>query len=126
MILQADAATTLDWTGCYPSNWRGLISPESFAHPAKFSSKLIRRILEHGQVRGWRKRGDLIGDPFGGIGCGGVMAARHGLRWIGMEREAEALQATLCRMRRPDSVLGEPVGSKNSIRRRSGGNQIGT
>lgn len=48
------------------------------------------------------------------------------LRWIGMEREAEALQATLCRMRRPDSVLGEPVGSKNSIRRSSGGNQIGT
>ena len=43
------------------------------------------------------------------------------LRWIGMEREAEALQATLCHMRRSDSVLVAPV-----ARRRDSDNQIRT
>jgi len=44
-----------DWTGCYPSNWKGLIIPGAMSHPAKFSSKLIRKIYEHMQAEGWIK-----------------------------------------------------------------------
>lgn len=35
------------WNNCYPSNWSGKIVPDAIAHPAKFSSKLIRKIYEH-------------------------------------------------------------------------------
>ena len=37
----------LDWYGCYSNGWQGEITPEAFAHPAKFSRILIRRIYEH-------------------------------------------------------------------------------
>lgn len=36
-----------DWTGCYRDGWKGIITEASFAHPAKFSRGLIRRIYEH-------------------------------------------------------------------------------
>ena len=41
------------WTGCYPSNWKGKIVPDAITHPAKYSSKLIRRIYEHMIEEGW-------------------------------------------------------------------------
>lgn len=44
-----------EWTGCYPSNWKGLIVRDAMSHPAKFSSRLIRRIYEHMQEEGWIK-----------------------------------------------------------------------
>ena len=37
---------TDSWAGCYPSQWKGMIVPDAIAHPAKFSSRLIRRNLE--------------------------------------------------------------------------------
>ena len=40
-----------EWSGCYPSNWKGLIIPDAMSHPAKFSSKLIRRIYQNGIPR---------------------------------------------------------------------------
>ena len=43
------------WEGCYPSRWKGLIVPDAITHPAKFSSKLIRRIYEHMIAEGWLK-----------------------------------------------------------------------
>ncbi len=50
VILQAGPGKTLrmvtmiqidEWTGMYPSNWRGKIDPHALAHPAKYSSRLI-------------------------------------------------------------------------------------
>lgn len=78
---------TIEWNGCYDGSWKGLISEDSFAHPAKFAPGLIKRILAHGVERGWWKRGDLLGDPFGGIAGGGIMAGYAGLNWLGVELE---------------------------------------
>jgi hypothetical protein len=75
------------WSNCYPSNWKGLIVPEAIAHPAKFSSKLIRRIYEHMKSEGWVKAGDTVIDPFGGVALGSLDAMRLGLKWRGIELE---------------------------------------
>ena len=79
--------TTDEWKGCYPSNWKGKIVPKAMAHPAKFSSKLIRRIYEHMRAEGWVKTGDRVIDPFGGVALGALDAMRLGLEWLGMELE---------------------------------------
>jgi DNA modification methylase len=81
-----------EWSGCYPSNWKGMIVPEAMAHPAKFSSRLIRRIYEHLQEEGWVKAGDTIVDPFGGVSLGALNAMRLGLRWRGVELEAKFVE----------------------------------
>lgn len=75
------------WQGCYDQQWAGVLTSESMAHPAKFSRGLIERIYRHCLERGYLKRGDVVGDCFGGVGCGGVMASYAGLRWIGCELE---------------------------------------
>ena len=75
------------WHNCYNSSWKGIITPESFAHPAKFARGLIERIYQHGFERGYWRAGDTICDPFGGIGTGGIVAAYRGLRWLGCELE---------------------------------------
>ena len=75
------------WHGCYRDGWGELIVGEAFAHPAKFAYGLIKRIYEHGFGRGWWQKGELIADPFGGIGTGGIVAAYMGLRWFGVELE---------------------------------------
>jgi len=83
-ILLGDAAI---WHGCYDDGWGMLITPESFAHPAKFARGLIERIIRHGLERGYWREGQLLGDPFGGVALGGIIAAYHGLAWIGVELE---------------------------------------
>lgn len=75
------------WTGCYPSNWKGLILPQAMTHPAKFSSRLIRRIYEHLKEEGWLRIGDTVIDPFGGVALGALEAMRHGFHWVGVELE---------------------------------------
>lgn len=75
------------WTGCYPSRWKGIIISDAIAHPAKFSSRLTRRIYEHMINENWIKEGDLILDCFGGVALGALDAMRLGLRWIGVELE---------------------------------------
>jgi hypothetical protein len=57
------------------------------AHPAKYSSKLIRHIYEHMLAEGWVKAGDSVIDPFGGIGLGALDSMRLGLNWYGVELE---------------------------------------
>jgi hypothetical protein len=78
---------TTEWENCYPSNWRGIVTPESMSHPAKYSSKLIRRIYEHMIEMGWLKPGDKVIDPFGGVALGALDAMRLGLDWTGIELE---------------------------------------
>ncbi len=75
------------WSGCYDDSWQGLLTPESFAHPAKFARGLIERIIRHGLARGYWKAGDRLGDPFGGVATGGVIAGYSGLHWLGVELE---------------------------------------
>jgi hypothetical protein len=83
-----DDVETLTWGGCYSQGWgRTLLSPGAFSHPAKFAYGLLTRLYDHGFERGWWRKGDLVADPFGGVGCGGVVAAYRGLRWVGCELE---------------------------------------
>lgn len=77
-----------EWKGCYPSSWKGVIVPDAMKHPAKFSSKLIRKIYDHMKTEGWLKKGDVVVDPFGGVALGAFEAMRNGLRWRGNELEA--------------------------------------
>lgn len=75
------------WDNCYPSNWRGIATPASFSHPAKFSSKLIERIYQHTLDEQWLHEGDSVVDPFGGVALGAWPALRYGLNFTGVELE---------------------------------------
>ena len=75
------------WRGCYDGGWNGEICLESFAHPAKVSRALICRIYQHAFVEGWLVPGDVVVDPFGGIGGTALDAMWNGLTWIGVELE---------------------------------------
>jgi hypothetical protein len=77
------------WRGLYGASWKGLICDEAFAHPAKFSRALIRKIYDHVIAEGWAIKGDSVVDPFGGVALGGFDAMRHGLHWYGCELEAK-------------------------------------
>lgn len=87
MIETLDAIEPTVWAGCYDSGWGEFITPESFAHPAKFAYGLIVRIVKHMLARGWVEPGDVVADPFGGIGTGGIVCAANGLNWVGVELE---------------------------------------
>lgn len=75
------------WNGCYDAGWNGLIVPDAFAHPAKFSYRLVQRIVAYGLEKGYWKPVDVIGDPFGGVALGGIVCGYAGLNWIGVELE---------------------------------------
>ncbi len=45
------------WNNCYDNQWAGLIVPDAFSHPAKFSPGLIQKIYAHGIERGYFKPG---------------------------------------------------------------------
>lgn len=77
------------WTGLYGESWKGLICDEAFAHPAKFSRALIRKIYDHVIEEQWATRGSSVVDPFGGVALGAFDAMRHGLNWYGCELEAK-------------------------------------
>lgn len=75
------------WAGCYEGGWKGDIVPGAFAHPAKISRALIRRIYDHAFAEGWLKAGDVAVDPFGGIAGTALEAGLRGVQWIGGELE---------------------------------------
>lgn len=100
------------WHNCYDSNLKGLITRESFAHPAKMARSLCERIFDHGQARGYWKPGDLIVDPFGGIGTTGIVGAYRGYQVISVELEPKFIelhQANIERNRAKWERLGLPV-----------------
>ena len=80
-------AKRLVWQGCYDQQWGGLITKDAYGHPAKFARGLIERIYDHCLERGWLQPGDVVGDPFGGVALGGIVAAYRKLRWLGVEIE---------------------------------------
>ena len=76
-----------DWHGCYDDGWQGIIVPEAFAHPAKMAYGLTRRIFKHALGEGWISPGDVVVDPFGGIGSTGIVGASLGLQVVCVELE---------------------------------------
>lgn len=75
------------WHDCYKNNLKDLITRESFAHPAKMSRSLCERIFDYGHERGYWQPGDLIVDPFGGIGTTGLIGAYRGYQVLSLELE---------------------------------------
>jgi hypothetical protein len=78
---------TDSWFNCYRQGWGKSLQPESFAHPAKVSRNLAKRIYEHMREEGWLKPGDTILDPFSGIGGFALDALIMGCHFIGIELE---------------------------------------
>jgi len=76
-----------DWYKCYGKGWGDLLVPDAFGHPAKFSRLLIRRIYTHCLRQGYLQPGDVVLDPFGGVGLGALHAMMNGLEWVGVELE---------------------------------------
>jgi tRNA G10 N-methylase Trm11 len=77
-----------NWYGCYKRGWGELMAnPDAFAHPAKVSRGLARRIYEHGLEHDYFKRGDVVLDPFAGVGGFAFHAMRFGMHFIGVELE---------------------------------------
>ncbi len=77
----------LNWHGLYRQGWKKEITPDAFAHPAKFSRGLIRKIYAHLLERGYVQAGDAVLDPFGGVALGALDAMLLGLNWTGCELE---------------------------------------
>ena len=75
------------WQGCYAEGWAGVIVPEAFAHPAKYSRALIRRLYQHLLTQGYLAKGDCALDPFAGVALGAFDAMVLGLRYVGVELE---------------------------------------
>ena len=95
MTQPVKADSIADWRNCYDDGWGDFIvegRPEilrslfghipqeesAYKHPAKFARGLIERIIDHGLRKGYWRENDLIGDPFGGVALGGIVAVVHG------------------------------------------------
>lgn len=74
-----------DWYGCYGKSWKGIITDESFSHPAKFSRGLIYRIYQY--LKKLIIPEDTIFDPFAGVSLGALPALQAGYNWLGLELE---------------------------------------
>lgn len=101
-----------DWEGCYDASWKGIITPESFAHPAKMAKTLAERIYAHGETCGYWQPGAAIVDPFGGIATTAIVGAYRGYRVIGVELERhfyELGNANIDRHAPKLQALGKPV-----------------
>jgi len=100
------------WHNCYDGNLKDLIVPEAFKHPAKMSRKLCERIFDYGREKGYWQPGDLIIDPFGGIGTTGIIGAYRGYRVVCVELEEEFVNLSRQNFElnhQKLEVLGSPV-----------------
>ena len=86
-VIESSPGVVTRWNGCYDDGWQGEIVPEAFAHPAKVSRALIRRIYQHAFTEGWLVPGDTVADCFGGIAGTALDAMWNGLHWVACELE---------------------------------------
>lgn len=91
-VVEEQIVVADEWRGLYSESWKGVIVDDAFAHPAKFSRALIRKIYDHVIAEGWATKGDSVVDPFGGVALGGLDAMRHGLNWYGCELEQKFVE----------------------------------
>lgn len=75
------------WDNCYDESWKTEITDESFAHPAKMARGLVRRIFDYLIESGRLTKGQIVCDPFGGIGTTGIEGASRGMRCFACELE---------------------------------------
>lgn len=75
------------WQHCYDDSWKGLITNDAFAHPAKMARGLVRRIFDELFAMGALRKGDTVLDPFGGVGTTGIESASRGVQAYLVELE---------------------------------------
>lgn len=75
------------WKNCYSEQWAGILIPPAFAHPAKISLALVKKIFAHALELGWIRKGDTCVDPFAGVGGVAFGAIARGINFIGQELE---------------------------------------
>jgi 16S rRNA G966 N2-methylase RsmD len=100
------------WQGCYDGSWKGVITPESFAHPAKMARGLLTRIFDYAFKQGWLRKGDIVADPFGGIGSTGIEGASRGCRVFLCELEPRFValaETNFALHRRTWETCGDPL-----------------
>src|SRR3990167_5288228 len=98
----------LFWKNCYSGTF-DLISPESYAHPAKMSPQLCFRIIEHLQEENLLHEGDTILDPMNGIATTGIVAGALGYRYIGIELEPKFVELSLKNKEYAERKLHHPL-----------------
>lgn len=76
-----------EWLGCYRGGWKGVIVDGAFVHPAKAAFNLAKRIYEHAIGEGWIVAGNVVCDPFGGIGGCAFHGLMNGMRVVTCELE---------------------------------------
>lgn len=86
-IAGADSLKPTIWKNCYSQQWAGILIPPAFAHPAKISLALVKKIFAHALEHGWIQKGDTCVDPFAGIGGVAFGAMAAGLKFTGQELE---------------------------------------
>ena len=79
----------LYWYGCYDSDiqYKGFVTPESYAHPAKASFLLIERIFKHLEKLELLKEGMTVLDFMAGSFRVPLLASLRGYKSIGVELE---------------------------------------
>lgn len=83
------------WHGCYDARWNELIVPDAFAHPAKMARGLVARIFSELIAGGWLRPGDVVVDPFGGIGTTAIEGASRGVQVVCCELEPKFVALAL-------------------------------
>ena len=104
---------TLTWQGCYDDNWNGLITPESYQHPAKMANGLVNRIFDYAIERGWIVPGEsVVVDCFGGVGSTAIIGASRGVKVLCCELEqrfVELAKQNFELHRRTWEACGDPL-----------------
>lgn len=77
------------WTGSYEKGWGKFLPSDAYAHPAKIAHGLAERIYAHLLERGYVRPGDVVLDPFAGIGGFAFGAMNASLRFLGAELESK-------------------------------------
>ena len=96
------------WKGCYTGAF-DLITPESFAHPAKMSPSLCYRIIEHLEELGLLKAGDTILDPMSGTGLTAICAGAKGYKAVTVELEEKFIGFQKANKDYAGRKLGKPL-----------------
>ena len=84
----------LDWYGCYEESNKPYYVSEAFSHPAKMAIGLCRRIFEFMEEKKMLSKGDVVADPFAGIGTTLLIGATLGYKCIGNELEEKFVKLT--------------------------------
>src|SRR3990167_2428468 len=101
----------LYWYGCYDSDiqYKGFVTPESYAHPAKASFLLIERIFKHLEKLELLKEGMTVLDFMAGSFRVPLLASLRGYKSIGVELETHFTKMGLDNKKFAENKIGRKL-----------------